>query len=106
MESKTTPTQKLVLPLKTALRLTSSLIRLRILDFLMKHEAIAFVDLSDQLGVPRANLSKHLQEMLRVGVLEQRYGRTYSLRPGFQVPGERVLDFGGVLIRLDWLDRK
>jgi hypothetical protein len=37
------------------------------------------------------------------GVVRRGYGGLYSIEPSFLVPGERVLDFGPMLIRLDRL---
>lgn len=104
MESKSKKTSEL--PLKNVLVATSSLMRWRILNALFDTEGMTCSQLSKMLSLPVATTSKQLGVLKSCGVIEQRIGLAYSLRPQFKVPGERALEFGSVLIRLDRLDRK
>ena len=67
--------------------------RWRIFDELIKGDAL-----------PAANISKHLATSLRLGVIERGYGTHYKIPARFLVPGQRALDLGAVLLRLDRLD--
>ena len=47
------------------------------------------------------NVSRHLVWLKSVGVLEHRMGRLYAIPDRFLVPGERVVDFGPIVLRFD-----
>lgn len=58
------------------------------------------------IGVPRANISKHLAILVSFGLLQRTYGNLCSIPACYLVPSQRALDFGAVLLRLDRLDAK
>jgi DNA-binding Lrp family transcriptional regulator len=95
-----------VIPLEPLLTAVSDLTRWRILDELLKGEALPVLELAKRLHVPATNISKHCTVLLRLGILRRGYGNLYSIPACFTVPGQRVLDFGAVLLRLDRLDAK
>ena len=94
------------LSLDTVLRIISCRTRWQILDALLTTEAMVPIDLAKALSLHVDNVSKHLVLMKRLGVIEQRIGRAYSVNPRYRVPGERALEFGAALIRLDRLSKR
>lgn len=105
MESQEKRAPKLEFTPENAAFLMSDITRWHILDALLDREAIATIDLAKVVGAPTSRVAKHLHILRDFKVVEQRFGRTFSLRPGFRVPGERAIDFGCLLIRLDRLKR-
>lgn len=95
-----------VIPLERILRAVSDLTRCRIFDALLNSEPLPASELSKRLGFPRVNISKHVAYLLSVGLLRRGYGNLYSIPACFLVPGQRALDFGAVLLRLDRLNAK
>ena len=95
-----------VIPLEDIVRAVSDLTRWRILDELLKGEPLPISELAKRIGVPRVNISKHAACLFSVGLLRRGYGNLYSIPACYLVPGQRALDFGAVLLRLDRLDVK
>ena len=77
--------------------------RWRILDELLKGEALLANEIGKRLKVPASNISKHCVVLRRSGILKRDYG-LYKINPGHLIPGERALDLGTVFIRLDRTD--
>ena len=77
--------------------------RWRILDELLKGEALPAIELGKRLKVPATNISKHCVVLHRCGILKRDYG-LYKINPAHLIPGERALDLGAVVIRLDRAD--
>ena len=95
------------LALDTVILILSDRTRWRILDTLLATEAMASVDLAKAIDIPVTNLAKHMAVLRRSGVVEQRIGRAYSIRPQYRsLADQRAIDFGGALIRLDRLAGK
>jgi DNA-binding IclR family transcriptional regulator len=57
-------------------------------------------ELAKRLKVPATNISKHCVVLHRCGILKRDYG-LYKINPAHLIPGERALDLGAVVIRLD-----
>ncbi|MFA6561986.1 MAG: helix-turn-helix domain-containing protein [Verrucomicrobiia bacterium] len=106
MNTTATTGQIPVIPLGRLLTAVSDMTRWRILDELLKGEALPVLELSNRLHVPATNIGKHCAVLLELGMLRRGYGNCYSIPACFLVPGQRVLDFGAVLLRLDRLDVK
>ena len=106
MNTPATPAQAPVIPLENILTGISDMTRWRIFDELLKGEPLPVQELAKRLGVPSTNISKHVNLLLRLGMLKRGYGSLYSIPACYLVPGQRALDFGAVLLRLDWLDAK
>ena len=77
--------------------------RRRILDELFKGEALPAIEIGNRLKVPATNISKHCVVLHRCGILKRDYG-LYKINPAHLIPGERALDLGAVVIRLDRAD--
>ncbi|MBI5684049.1 MAG: helix-turn-helix transcriptional regulator [Verrucomicrobia bacterium] len=106
MNTPTTASQMPVIPLKIAIRAASDMTRWRMFDELLKGEPLPASELAKRIGVPRSNISKHLALLVAFGLLRRGYGNCYSIPACYLVPGQRALDFGAVLLRLDRLDAK
>lgn len=94
------------IPLESLQTAISDMTRWRILDELLKGEALPVGELANRLRVPPTNIGKHCAVLLSVGMLRRGYGQCFSIPTCFLVPGQRALDFGAVLLRLDRLDAK
>ena len=106
MNTTTAPAQIPVIPLASLLNAVSDMTRWRILNELLKGEALPVLELSKRLGVESTNLGKHCAVLLQLGILQRGYGKLYRISACYLVPGQRALDFGAVLLRLDRLDAK
>ena len=105
METTPTPAAPIpVIPLANILTAISSEIRWRIFDELLKGEPLPVIELARRLGTPATNLSKHVNLLRNFGLLQRGYGNLYRIPAPFLIPGQRALDFGAVLLRLDRLD--
>jgi predicted transcriptional regulator len=89
------------LTLKTVLTAVSDMTRWRIFSELQQQGGMTTLALANKLRVPLTNVSKHLTWLRKQGILEQGMGRVYRLADRFLVPGERTVDFGSVVLRLD-----
>lgn len=105
MESLETQTPTIEMSAESVAFLMSDITRWQILAALVDREAIATIDLAKLVGAPTSRVSKHLHILRNFKVIEQRYGRTFSLCSGFRVSGQRMVDFGCALIRFDRLKR-
>ncbi len=106
MNTPASTSQMPVIPLENIVRAVSDLTRWRIFDELLKSEPLPASELAKRIGVPRVNISKHVAVLLSFGLLRRGYGNLYSIPACYLVPGQRALDFGAVLLRLDRLDAK
>jgi DNA-binding IclR family transcriptional regulator len=95
-----------VIPLEDILTAVSDMTRWRILDELLKGEPLPAQELSTRLGVPATNISKHCLTLLRFGIVQRGYGNLYKITPAHLIPGQRAIDLGAVVLRLDRLDAK
>ncbi|MBI5688087.1 MAG: helix-turn-helix transcriptional regulator [Verrucomicrobia bacterium] len=106
MTTTAATTQMPVIPLARLVNAVSDMTRWRILDELLKGEALPVSELSKRLHVPATNIAKHSAKLMQLGMLRRGYGDLYSIPACYLVPGQRALDFGAVLLRLDRLDAK
>ena len=88
------------IPFDSLLTAISDKTRWRILDELFKGEALPAIEIGKRLKVPATNISKHCVVLHRCGILKRDYG-LYKIHPAHLIPGERALDLGAVVIRLD-----
>ena len=91
------------IPFDSLLTAISDKTRWRILDELFKGEALPAIEIGKRLKVPATNISKHCVVLHRCGILKRDYG-LYKINPAHLIPGERALDLGAVVIRLDRAD--
>ncbi len=89
------------IPLQSLLTAVSNTIRWRVFDELHQHGGMTALPLSKMLGVQFSTLTKHLHFLRDLGLLDKGMGKVYTIPQRFLVPGERVLDFGPVVLRLD-----
>ena len=87
--------------LQNLLTAISNTIRWQIFDELHQHGGMTALPLSEKLGVKFSALTKHLQLLHDLRLLEKGMGKVYTIPKRFLVPGERALDFGPVVLRLD-----
>ena len=80
----------------------ASLDRWRIFVELSKGEALPTGELARRVGMTQNAASKLVLRMERAGLLERRYGNVYRIPAQFLVPGEAKLDFGPMVVRLDY----
>ncbi len=92
--------------LKTLLTAISDLTRWRVLAELLKGEPLPIYELARRLKVNRNTLSKHVAVLRNCGILWIGYGSLYRIAPAYLVPGQRALDFGAVVLRLDRLEHR
>ena len=92
------------LKLKDIVWCAGSLPRWRILAELAKGEALPTQELAKRIHVSPNATSKHLNQMQRVGLLERGYADLYRIPQRFVVPGERAIDYGAMVLRLDYPD--
>ena len=101
MSTPPKPRAKANIPLQSLLTAISNTIRWRIFDELLQHGGMTTIPLAERIGVEFSTLTKHMQLLKNLGLLEQGMGKIYSIPKRFLVPGERALDFGPVVLRLD-----
>lgn len=94
------------LSVASAIRAAGDETRWRILNALYDCEAMASVDLAKKVGVAATNLAKHMEVLRKIGVVEQRIGRAYSLKAQYKVQDERAIDIGSMVLRLDRIEKK
>jgi hypothetical protein len=102
----TTPANSTIphMPLASVLTVISDKTRWRIFNELLDSEPLPVKEIARRLGVTSGKISKHCNVLHDYGVARRGYGGLYSIYPHFIVPGQRALDFGSALIRLDHLD--
>ena len=94
-----------LLPLADILTAVSHQTRWRIFRELIKGEPLPVMELARRLGVPSTNISKHVNYLAKISILQRGFGQLYRLPTHFLVAGEpTMLDFGAVRLRLDRLD--
>jgi DNA-binding transcriptional ArsR family regulator len=99
-------TRTFPLPLNLVLTAVSDGTRWRILDELLKEDALTSAEIGRRIGIPMSNASKHMLQLKRCGLVTRGYGNVYRIPEAFRIPGERALDLGAVVMRLDALDVK
>ncbi|MGB8169156.1 MAG: metalloregulator ArsR/SmtB family transcription factor [Chthoniobacteraceae bacterium] len=104
MNSPETPAPAPFIALGDILTAISDRTRWRILDELLKGEPLPVMELARRLGAPGTNISKHMNVLRTFGLVTRGFGSLYRIPAPFLVPGQRALDFGAVLLRLDRLD--
>ena len=67
-------------------------------------EPLGISDFAEHLKIQKANATKHLAVLCKSGVLRKGRGKLYSIPPYFLIPGQRALDLGAVVLRLDRVD--
>lgn len=93
------------IPLSDLVTVISDVTRWRILNELAKGEPLPVNEIARRIGVKPGNVSKHCNVLLYFEIVQRGYGSLYKIPERFLVPGERALDFGAALIRLDRVDR-
>jgi hypothetical protein len=89
------------LSLDTIVFALSDTARWRLLAELASGEGRMIIDLARRIGRSSNSTTKHLQVLLKAGILIKR-SRLYHLAEGFRpAPGSREIDFGSCVIRLD-----
>jgi hypothetical protein len=76
--------------------------RWRIFTELAKGEPLPSGELARRVGMTYNAASKLVLRMERAGLLERRFGNVYRIPAQFLVPGEAKLDFGPLIVRLDY----
>lgn len=96
-------TPKNLVPREALMSALDSPSRLAILATLCAGEPLGASDLAQVAGCTPSAASKHMRILVSAGICVQGRGRLYRLAPGFQTqPGARELEFGHVLLRLDY----
>lgn len=75
--------------------------RWRVLQELVKDEALAVKTIAERTGLPESNVSKLLVSLRASGIAERTPARAYRINKRYLVPGESALDLGVMLLRLD-----
>jgi predicted transcriptional regulator len=101
MKSAKDASNRPAIPLRTLQRAVSDPTRWKIFDTLRQRGPMTPKLVTQAVGAPISNISKHLVFLRKVGLLEQRMGKVYAIPEVFMVPGERALDFGAIVIRFD-----
>ena len=92
------------IPIHKVISVISHHTRWRILDeFLKEDTTLPASELARRIGITATAMSKHIKMLANAGVLVASYGCHYKLPAYWRVPGERALDFGAAVIRLDHL---
>lgn len=92
------------LRLEKVLSCVSSIHRWRLLVELAKGEPLPASVLASRVRLSAQAASKHLVLMHDTGLLERGYGKLYRISQRFLRPGEPVLDFGALVLHLDYPD--
>jgi hypothetical protein len=99
------PTPSKALQFKDLIAATASPDRWRIFMELAKGEPLPSGELARRVGMTLNAASKLVLRMHRAGLLERRFGNVYRIPEKFLVPGEAKLDFGPMVVRLDYLEK-
>jgi DNA-binding IclR family transcriptional regulator len=62
---------------------------------------LPITEIARRLRATSTSISKHCSVLLDSGIVHRGYGGLYAIDPRFLVPGERSIDLGFVVIRLD-----
>jgi len=89
------------IPIDKAMGIVSSIPRWLILRELSMGEPLPITEIASRLRATPSGISKHCSILLDSGIVHRGYGGLYAIDPRFLVPGERSIDLGFVLIRLD-----
>jgi DNA-binding transcriptional ArsR family regulator len=98
--SKASPVPKL----KDIVRAFGSVERWRIFVELGKGEPLPTGEIARRVGLSRNGASKLLSQLRKCGLLERGFGNLYRVPARFCVAGQPALDFGAVVMRLDYAD--
>lgn len=75
--------------------------RWEILNLLLGSEPLPSGLIAKKLGMTQTGATKHLRRLVDARILEIRPGRVYRVVKRWVVPGQRVFDFGAIVLRLD-----
>ncbi len=90
------------LSLDTIANLLGDVTRWRLLAELAKGQPLPVIELARRLRVPATNISKHITALRDCGVVQRSgFGRDYRIAEPYCVPGERAVDLGWALVRLE-----
>ena len=88
-------------PLKNLLFAIAEPTRWRILDELFKEPGLPIVEIARRLKAVPNTISKHVAVLRNLGIITHGYGYLYRIHTIYLVPGQRALDLGAVVLRLD-----
>ena len=91
------------LPIDKAMTIVSSLPRWLILRELSMGVPLPINEIARRVRSTPSGTSKHCSVLLDSGIVYRGYGGLYAIDPRFLVAGERSIDLGFALIRLDQL---
>src|SRR5687768_16780072 len=74
--------------------------RWQILRELLKGEALPVKELGLRIGLPMTNTSKHVQNLVRAGLVEQTFNRAYRVPRRFLTSEPDTLDLGVMVLRI------
>ena len=89
------------MPIDKAMSIVSSIPRWLILRELSMGEPLPVTEIARRVRSTSTAISKHCSILLDSGIVYRSYGGLYNIDPRFLVPGERSIDLGFVLLRLD-----
>jgi DNA-binding transcriptional ArsR family regulator len=89
------------MPIDKAMSIVSSIPRWLILRELSMGEPLPVTEIARRVRSTSTAISKHCSILLDSGIVYRGYGGLYNIDPRFLVPGERSIDLGFVLLRLD-----
>ena len=92
-----------MIPMPALLTALSDLTRWRMLAAIVEAGPLQVVELAQRLNVPATNISKHITVLRRAGIVTNDRPKLYGIAPQYQVPGQRAVDLGVCLLRLDRL---
>jgi len=92
---------KPALKFESAADVLASPIRWRMLAELAKGQPLPVVEMARRLHLPATNISKHAAVLRDCGVIQRGFGSDYRIAEKYLVPGERAIDLGVALLRLD-----
>jgi hypothetical protein len=76
-------------------------LRMRAVQEIFLSGPMTALPLGERLGANVKKMSRHLQHLRDAGVLEQGYGRVYKIPDRFLVAGQRLIDFGHIVLRIE-----
>jgi len=101
MEPSPAATPKPSLTFDTAALVLGDATRWRMLAELAKGQPLPVVEMARRLHLPATNISKHAAVLRDCGVIQRGFGSDYRIAEKYLVPGERAIDLGVVLLRLE-----
>lgn len=94
-----------IIPIARLVAALSHETRWRVLYEFMKEEvSLPSSELARRIGISQTAMGKHVKILYQAGILVSAYGSHYKIPTYYRVPGEKTLDLGVVVLRLDRLD--